>query len=454
MRCAGCQSRHFQSGRSKLGYGSRVRSLITSFFAPPLTADSSGGLAKLMWVVRLRWVALSAQALSVFPALAFGLLEIRSLAAFLGIIASLAVLNFITWRALLDSVPVISGRFVLLAQLTLDIAALSALLALTGGARNPMLPLLFVHAGIGALLLRRRQSSLFFALLIGFLILLQLFSHIPPGLENVSVPVAILFPAQVLVALVFWILTIWLSTTLDSLRDESTRVREQQTRIDRLRAVGALAAGLSHEFATPLNTAQLRLARLGRREELDSNTDFVAAVESLDRCHEILRRMAGAPLRPEALDLGATDVDELVERVCSSVSHANPEISIRITLRGNAPYRAQLPVVAFSQVLLNLIDNAIESAGNEEEIEVVVEGNREGVDVSVLDRGSGWPDTVRSHLGQPFITTKSGGVGLGLYYVHTLIEAIGGSFHLEDRSEGGAIARITLKRSTPERVGA
>jgi two-component system sensor histidine kinase RegB len=343
---------------------------------------------------------------------------------------------------------------VLLTQLTLDIAALSALLVLAGGSRNPMLPLLFVHAGLGALLLGRRQSSMLFALLIGFLVLLQLFSHVPPGLENVSVPATILFPAQVLVALVFWILTVWLSTTLDSLRDESTRAREQKGRIDRLRAVGALAAGLSHEFATPLNTAQLRLARLGRREKLETNADLVATAASLDRCDEILRHMAGAPLRPETLDLEVTDVDGLAERVCSSLSQANPEISIEITLDGEAPYRARLPVVAFSQVLLNLIDNAIESAGTEEPIQVIVQGGPGSVELSVLDRGSGWPDTVRAHIGQPFITTKSDGVGLGLYYVHTLIAAIGGSFDLEDRSGGGAIARVTLKRSILEPTGA
>jgi signal transduction histidine kinase len=51
---------------------------------------------------------------------------------------------------------------------------------------------------------------------------------------------------------------------------------------------------------------------------------------------------------------------------------------------------------------------------------------------------------VRTHVGQPFLTTKPNGIGLGLYYVHTLAEALGGTFHLEDHPEGGAIARISL----------
>ena len=57
--------------------------------------------------------------------------------------------------------------------------------------------------------------------------------------------------------------------------------QERKTRIDRLRAVGALAAGLSHEFATPLNTAQIRLARLARAHDLGEDADLQTAIEEL-----------------------------------------------------------------------------------------------------------------------------------------------------------------------------
>jgi C4-dicarboxylate-specific signal transduction histidine kinase len=158
--------------------------------------------------------------------------------------------------------------------------------------------------------------------------------------------------------------------------------------------------------------------------------------------------MAGAPLRPEGLKFEVVQVDELVKQVCSSVSQVNTSASIRVKVEGHAPRRALLPTVAFSQALINLIDNAIESAGVEEQIDVVVQSRPGQIDVSVLDRGKGWPKVVRTHIGQPFLTTKADGVGLGLYYVHSLAEALGGAFHVEDRSEGGAIARISLSSLT------
>ena len=84
-----------------------------------------------------------------------------------------------------------------------------------------------------------------------------------------------------------------------------------------------------------------------------------------------------------------------------------------------------IPAVAFSQALINLIDNAIEAAGRDAPVEVVIDNHAGQTEVAVLDRGKGWPDVVRKHVGEPFVTTKPNGVGLGLYFVHSLAEAVG-----------------------------
>ena len=415
---------------------------LRSFFAPPFTSDLQQNRAKLVWVVRLRWIALVAQVLSILPAVAFRLLEPALVPEFLGIIGALALLNTSTWFGLRRGIT--SGPRQLFLQLLADICALSALLALTGGAWNPLLPILFVHSVLGAMLLEGRFSWIFFSLLILCLILLQSYPHIPPGLEGGLLPAEILFPAQLLVALVFWILTAWLARTLNSLQSEFAFLRERRTRIDRLRAVGALAAGLSHEFATPLNTAQLRLTRLARKQQLTNDVDVTAAREALDRCEDILRHMSGSQLEPERLRLEDIDVAELVEQVCNTVSRVHEDITIHTAIDHRGSRRALLPSVAFSQAILNLIDNAVESGGNEKPIEVIVRGQDDRIEVAVLDHGPGWPQVVRSHIGEPFVTTKPDGVGLGLYYVHSLSEAVGADFSLEDRPEGGAMVRISL----------
>ena len=415
---------------------------LRSFFAPPIAADPAQSTTQLTWIVRLRWLALGAQILSIFFGLEFDVLEPSLVPAFLGVIGLLASFNVATWFALRQGWEL--PRSQILLQLAADIAALSTLIALTGGAWNPLVPILFVHSVLGAMLLDGRSGLIFVGLLIVCLGLIQANSHIPPRLEPSLLPAQILFPAQYLIAVVFFILTAWLSRTLVALQHHASLSRDRQIRIDRLRAVGALAAGLSHELATPLNTVQLRLARLARVSELQGSSDLKTAREELERCGEVLRHMAGSQLEPERLSLEVLDVAHLARQVCSSVSKVNEDVPIDFISDGRGPRRALLPSVAFSQALINLIENAIESDPEGRGVDVSVQGAGDHVDLVVADRGNGWPALVRQHLGEPFVTTKERGVGLGLYYVHSLSEAIGASLNLEDRPGGGAIARVSL----------
>lgn len=423
---------------------------LRSFFEPPISADPSQIKARLAWVVRLRWLALGAQLLSIVPAIEFEVLERQLLPVFLSVIAALALLNVFSWAALRRQSEVYLEHVFF--QLAADIVALTALLALAGGAWNPLMPILFVHMGLGALMLEGRLSFILFVLLLGCIAFNQVYAQIPPGLEASLLPAYMLFPAQYIIAGAFWILTAWLSRTLMALQAHYSFLSERKTRIDRLRAVGALAAGLSHEFATPLNTAKLKLARLARTKDLKNDSDWATASEALERCEDILRRMSGSQLEPEGLKLEAVDVAMIVERMCNSASEADqsPGASkIHFSDNGRAHRRALLPAVAFSHAILNLLDNARESTHGEGRIDVDVSARSGRIQVKIMDRGPGWPDVVRKHFGEPFITTKPDGVGLGLYYVHNLTEAVGAEFTLEDREKGGAVARISMPALSP-----
>jgi two-component system sensor histidine kinase RegB len=419
---------------------------------PPLPGLRNGNSAKLRWVVGLRWVALAAQALSIVPGLHFGLLEPGLVPPFAGIIAALAVVNLATLARLARGAEVRQREILL--QLTADVLALGGLLALTGGAWNPLVPLIFFHAGLGALLLEGRAGVAFLWILIASLVGIQAASHIPPGLRRARLSPAVLFPAQLLVATSFWLLSRWLSHMLNSMERHFSALRERQGRIDRLAAIGALAAGLSHELATPLNTAMLALERVGRKHRLEDTPELRDASEALDRCEDVLRHMAGAQLRPEGLELERVDLDELAARVCASAEASGEGGKVSFRSAGDAT-GVLLPVIPFTQALLNLIENAQEASPPGAEVEVVLRAERDWSTLEVRDRGEGWPDVVRDHLGEPFVTTRAGGVGLGLYYVWTLMSALGGELTLEDRPGGGAIARLRLPSdgSAQEDVG-
>jgi len=404
---------------------------------------TDGGLrARLVWLTRLRWVAIAGQLAVLGPALSLGWLDRKLLVCFLSIVGGLVLFNAVTARFVIrDRNP---GRDMVLIQLLIDLAALTSLLLLSGGAWNPLAPLLLVHAALGALLLNGWRSAANLAAMAVAVASISLAPLHPPALPSFPTPVTVALPSLLLVTLVIWGFTSWLTATLGEHRRLLLNLKEYQEKGDRLRAAGALAAGFSHEFSTPLNTVKMRLARIARTLP-DDNVDLAAAQKAADHCESVLRKMIGRQLEPGQLRLERVDVPNLVQRVTASWSADGREVTSRTH---GAPRPMVLPPLALTQALLNLLDNAAQAmtaAGDRQSpVEIELDGADWGIRLAVMDCGPGWPDVVRENLGQPFLTTKPDGTGLGLYTVHALAAALGGRFALEDRPGGGASAEIFL----------
>jgi two-component system sensor histidine kinase RegB len=416
------------------------------FFSPDIWKRTDEAAAKFHWVLKLRWVALTFQLLSIFPGLHFGFLKWDNLAAFILVIGIMAAINIGSIFFLEKRKQVTRSH--LFVQLALDLFAIAILLYLTGGLKNPFTSLLLFHAALGPLLLTAPWNFPYF----GFLILAIAFLYFAPPpagpLTANSHSIVILF-SQIIVAFAIWQFTTWLSRTLFAFRKHVHQLEQHENRMDRLRAVGALASGFSHEFATPLNVLKLRLGRLARKLEetslSESIEDVQVAEDAIHQCETSLRNLLKAQVDSNTYSLQRIPISAFIRRICDSWILEHPNSKIAFSTQQPEENFCLIPQLALSQTILNILDNSFQ-AHPESSIAVDIANDERWVTLRIADSGPGIPDIILEKIGEPFLTTKSDGTGLGLYNAFNLLEAIGGKLEVNNLAPQGAEVKLLFPR--------
>jgi signal transduction histidine kinase len=224
--------------------------------------------------------------------------------------------------------------------------------------------------------------------------------------------------------------------------------------MDRRAALGQLAASLAHELGQPLSSirhnagaADVMLERGGAdAEELRAILSDIRSEDT--RAVEIIRRMR-ALLERRELSTVPVDLNDVVRDTVRLVSSdaAHRGVDVEMELAGIVP-RVAGDRVHLQQVLLNLLLNGVHATSGQppDRRKVVVRtAAPDGVvEVAISDRGHGIaPDQLRT-IFQPFVTTKSDGLGVGLSISRTIVEAHGGRIAAENNPDGGATVRFSL----------
>lgn len=223
--------------------------------------------------------------------------------------------------------------------------------------------------------------------------------------------------------------------------------------ISRLSALGEMASTLAHELNQPLTAIANYLKGSSRllAEVPDENSKM--AVEAIDkaaaqaiRAGEIIRRLRDFVARGEP-DTAVENVNSLIEEAgaLALVGAREQGIHTRFELDPKAEF-VLADRVQIQQVVLNLIRNAIEAMlkSPRKELRISTEKANGMVTVAVADQGQGIEPDVMEQLFQPFMTTKSNGMGIGLSISKTIIEAHGGRIWAESQPQRGTIFRFTL----------
>ncbi len=398
----------------------------------------------LAWLVRLRWVAVVAQLITLSFSASVLHQPVATIPALLLVVGGLVAANVQAGGTLRAGLPVSHDH--LLVHLLLDVTALTAFFAAAGGSANPFVMLYMIHVAMGAVMLERRHALFLMAVVVLANMLLHRVSQ-PLHLDRHN-----LLDADTLagigqtVALTVTVFSVGLFTagTAATLRRNKQRLleaRERTSATDRLRAVGTLAAGAAHELNTPLSTMDLRLRRIGRRHTDEATTaDLTVIQDQLDRCIGVVHQLVVGAGDPSASGFRAASLQSLVHDAVHLWS-VGSTTRVQLSLDDTA-VPVELPDIAFTQALANLLQNASEAqadTGIQEPI--AVEVSREGHlgVVRVIDQGPGLPDQ-RDRVGEPFYTTKPQGTGLGVFVARAVAEGAGGTLTYH-REQGRTVAR-------------
>jgi two-component system, LuxR family, sensor kinase FixL len=239
-------------------------------------------------------------------------------------------------------------------------------------------------------------------------------------------------------------------------RQELEELRSELARAGRVTALGQLASALAHELSQPLG-AILRNAEAAEihlsnpTPDLDELREIVADIRKDDRrAGDVIEQMR-ALIKRRTLQMNPLALNELMYDVISLV-HSDA-LARHVAL--DCVVAPGLPLVSgdrvhLSQVLLNLIINGMDAIQTSQAIDkrVVIEARRREagrVEVAVTDSGPGVSSEVIGKVFDPFYTTKSGGLGMGLPISRTIIEAHGGKLWAEHAPGGhGLTFRFTL----------
>jgi signal transduction histidine kinase len=239
-------------------------------------------------------------------------------------------------------------------------------------------------------------------------------------------------------------------------RQELEELRSELARAGRVTALGQLASALAHELSQPLgailrNAEAAELHLNNPSPDLDELRAIVTDIRKDDqRAGDVIEQMR-ALIKRRTLQMNPLALNELVRDVISLV-HSDA-VARHVAL--DCLVAPGLPMVAgdrvhLSQVLLNLIINGMDaiqtSPATNKRVLIEARSREEGgVEVAVTDSGPGVSPEVFDKVFDPFYTTKSGGLGMGLPISRTIIEAHGGRLWAEHAPSGrGLTFRFTL----------
>jgi two-component system sensor kinase FixL len=240
-------------------------------------------------------------------------------------------------------------------------------------------------------------------------------------------------------------------------RESAARLQEIQgelARLARLNEMGEMASTLAHELNQPLSAISNYVHGCARLLRDMNEPVAVRMREALQetanqsiRAGQIIRHLREFVTKGET-DKSPENIRQLVEEAGALALVGSREMGVRTVFEfAPGPEIVIADRIQVQQVLTNLMRNAIEAMRDSKPRELIVRTVHENDDmiaVIVQDTGPGIAEEISQQLFKPFVTTKAGGMGIGLSISKRIVESHGGEMTVSSNEAGGATFRFTL----------
>ncbi len=243
---------------------------------------------------------------------------------------------------------------------------------------------------------------------------------------------------------------------------ESRKRLSEMAHMNRRVALGEMSASIAHELNQPLgaiynNAGAAQILINADPPKLGEVVEILGDIKRDDqRASDIIARIRRF-LRKSEFELRETNLNEAIDESMKTVAGEalDKDVVVKTEFEPRLP-KVKTDRVQLQQVIVNLILNAIEALQNTPSGRRMVtirtrRADDKFAEVSVTDSGGGVAEELRPRIFEPFVTSKTTGMGLGLAICRTIIEAHGGEIRAENAPGGGAVFRFTLPFASAKR---
>jgi two-component system sensor histidine kinase RegB len=392
---------------------------------------------KLLWW--LRNIAIVGQAIAITAVTR--ILEIPLVEKPLWFLVGLLVLvNIATWLRIKRTNVI--KEFEFFCQLLIDITVLFCLLYFTGGATNPFAQLFILQVIIAAITLSPFYTWIVAVLTAALYTSLMLwnvevpyFMHHHMG-EFFSMHVQGMWINFILLAGIISWFVVRMNVTMK--RQESILAEAEK-----MAAIGTLAANSAHELGTPLATLSLLAESLEEKVPDEERKDkAVMFREQLARCKQILSRItaAGGVIRAEGGK--PMQLDLFLNELLTTWKKEKPVVNLTIELADNKFKPQIVAETGLTHAIINILDNASDTSPDY--VSFKASWTAKSLTIIITDKGQGIPQEVKENFGEPGISSKADGLGMGLFLSRSVITRLGGTLDIESKTCFGTTAKINI----------